>query len=93
MGAALYIRGGVPAVLRHTFLLGDHDMQRLRQLTFASLECDRKKRREIFPERMDSLIPWAHLAERGVLLKEGSIVVVAIISAPSSTGNESNVAT
>ncbi len=28
-------------------------MQRLRQLTFASLECDRKKRREIFPERMD----------------------------------------
>ncbi len=35
-------------------------MQRLRQLTFASLECDRKKRktrREIFPERMDGLIP------------------------------------
>ena len=41
-------------------------MQRLRQLTFASLECDRKTRREIFPERMDSLIPWerreAHIA-------------------------------
>ncbi len=34
-------------------------MQRLRQLTFASLECDHKTRREIFPERMDSLIPRA----------------------------------
>ena len=36
-------------------------MQRLRQLTFASLQCDRKKRktrREIFPERMDGPIPW-----------------------------------
>ena len=156
-------------------------MQRLRQLTFASLECDRKKRREIFPERMDSLIPWErleariapvypkgggkgrqphplsamlrvhcvqlfcnlsdpmmedrlarrrasgalpgrclrrfrtrrrsrlpppagaprtgapavreirdHLAERGVLLKKGTIVDATIISAPSSTKNESN---
>ncbi len=36
-------------------------MQRLRQLTFASLECDRKKRREIFPERMDGPIPWERL--------------------------------
>ena len=27
-------------------------MQRLRQLTFASLECDCKKRREIFPGRV-----------------------------------------
>ncbi len=36
-------------------------MQRLQQLTFASLECDRKTRREIFPERMDGLIPWARL--------------------------------
>ena len=47
--------------------LGDSDMQRLRQLTFASLECDRKKRktrREIFPERMDSLIPWERLEAR-----------------------------
>ena len=159
-------------------------MQRLRQLTFASLECDRKKRktrREIFPERMDGLIPWERLeariapacpkggrkgrqphplsamlrvhcvqlfcnlsdpmmedrlarrrasgalpgrclrrfrtrrrsrlppsagaprtgapavreirdrlAERGVLLKKGTIVDATIISAPSSTGNESN---
>ena len=142
-------------------------MQRLRQLTFASLQCDRKKRktrREIFPERMDGLIPWERLeariapacpkgcrkgrqphplsamedrlarrrasgalperclrrfrtrrrsrfppsagaprtgapavreigdrlAERGVLLKKGSIVDATIISAPSSTGNESN---
>ena len=42
-------------------------MQRLRQLTFASLECDRKKRktrREIFPERMDGLIPWERLETR-----------------------------
>ncbi len=42
------------------FFGGDPDMQRLRQLTFASLQCDRKKRktrREIFLERMDSLIP------------------------------------
>ncbi len=42
-------------------------MQRLRQLTFASLECDRKKRktrREIFPERMDGLIPWERLEAR-----------------------------
>ncbi len=42
-------------------------MQRLQQLTFASLECDRKKRRtrrEIFPERMDGLIPWAQLEAR-----------------------------
>ncbi len=44
--------------LRHAFF-GDHDMQRLRQLTFASLEYDRKKRHEIFLERMDGLIPWA----------------------------------
>ena len=29
-------------------LLRHHDMQRLRQLTFASLEQDRKKRRDIF---------------------------------------------
>ncbi len=148
-------------------------MQRLRQLTFASLQCDRKKRktrREIFPERMDGLIPWErleariapayplsvmlrvhcvqlfcnlsdpmmedrlarrrasgalpgrclrrfrtrrrsrlpppagaprtgapavreirdHLAERGVLLKKGTIVDATIISAPSSTKNESN---
>ncbi len=38
-------------------------MQRLRQLTFASLECDRKKRRmrhEIFPERMDARIAPTH---------------------------------
>ncbi len=33
---------------------------------------------------------WARLAERGVLLKKGGIVDVTIISAPSSTGNESN---
>ena len=39
-------------------------MQRLRQLAFASLECDRKKRREIFPERMNGLIPWARLEAR-----------------------------
>ncbi len=42
-------------------------MQRLRQLTFASLQCDRKKRRtrrEIFPERMDGLIPWERLEAR-----------------------------
>ncbi len=42
-------------------------MQRLRQLTFASLACDRKKRRtrrEIFPERMDGLIPWERLEAR-----------------------------
>ncbi len=156
-------------------------MQRLRQLTFASLECDRKTRRVIFPERMDGPILWAHLddriapthpkgggkgrqphpltvmlrvhcvqpfcnlsdpamkdrlarrrasgvlpgwflrrfrtrrrsrlpppagaprtgapavrdirdhlAERGVLLKKGSIVDATIISVPSSTGNESN---
>ncbi len=32
-------------------------MQRLRQLTFASLEHDRKKRREIFPKRMNGLNP------------------------------------
>ena len=30
------------------------------------------------------------LAKRGVLLKEGTIVDATIISAPSSTGNESN---
>ena len=36
-------------------------MQHLRQLTFASLKCDRKTRRKIFLERMDSLIPWARL--------------------------------
>ncbi len=30
------------------------------------------------------------LAERGVLLKKGGIVDATIISAPSSTGNESN---
>ena len=39
-------------------------MPRLRQLTFASLQCDRKKRktrREIFLERMDGLIPWERL--------------------------------
>ena len=160
-------------------------MQRLQQLTFASLEYDRKKRktrREIFLERMDGLIPWErleariapvypkggrkgrqpyplsvmlrvhcvqlfcnlsdplmedqlyeaesirrfagvslekvpdettilnfrhrlenhglaqqlfedirdHLAERGVLLKKGTIVDATIISAPSSTKNESN---
>ena len=159
-------------------------MQRLQQLTFASLQCDRNKRktrREIFPERMDGLIPWErleariaptcpkgggkgrqpyplsvmlrvhcvrpfcnlsdpamedrlarrrasgalpgrclrrfrtrrrsrlppsagaprtgaaavrdigdHLAERGVLLKKGGIVDATILSAPSSTGNESN---
>ncbi len=49
-----------PAVLRHAFLSRDHNMQRLRQLTFASLEHDfkkLKKRREIFLERMDGLIP------------------------------------
>ncbi len=42
-------------------------MQRLRQLTFVSLECDRKKRktrREISPERMDGLIPWERLEAR-----------------------------
>ena len=42
-------------------------MQRLQQLTFASLQCDRKKRktrREIFLERMDSLIPWERLEAR-----------------------------
>ena len=42
-------------------------MQRLQQLTFASLECDRKKRkkrREIFLERMDGLIPWERLEAR-----------------------------
>ena len=39
-------------------------MQRLRQLTFASLECDRKTRREIFPERMDGLITWERLEAR-----------------------------
>ncbi len=42
-------------------------MQRLRQLTFASLQCDRKKRktsREIFPERMDGPIPWERLEAR-----------------------------
>ncbi len=150
-------------------------MQRLRQLTFASLECDRKKRRtrrEIFPERLEARIAPAcpkgggkgrqphplsvmlrvhcvqpfcnlsdpmmedqlarrrasgalpgrclrrfrtrrrsrlpppagaprtgapavreirdRLAERGVLLKKGTIVDATIISAPSSTGNESN---
>ena len=31
-----------------------------------------------------------HLAERGVLLKKGTIVDATIISAPSSTGNGSN---
>ena len=153
-------------------------MQRLQQLTFASPQCDRKKRktrREIFPERMDGLIPWERLeasiapvypkggrkgrqphplsamlrvhcvqlfcnlsdpamedllarrrasgtlpgrclrrcrtrrrsstsatgwnaadwrscrsGDRGVLLKKGSIVDATIISAPSSTRNESN---
>ncbi len=150
-------------------------MQRLRQLTFASLQCDRKKRRtrrEIFPERLEARIAPAcpkgggkgrqphplsvmlrvhcvqpfcnlsdpmmedqlarrrasgalpgrclrrfrtrrrsrlpppagaprtgapavreirdRLAERGVLLKKGTIVDATIISAPSSTGNESN---
>ena len=92
-------------------------MQRLRQLTFASLESDRKKRRtrrEIFPERClrrcrtrrrSRLPPPAgaprtgapavrdirdHLAERGVLLKKGSIIDATIISAPSSTRNESS---
>ncbi len=42
-------------------------MQCLRQLTFASLECDRKTRktrREIFLERMDGLIPWERLEAR-----------------------------
>ncbi len=39
-------------------------MQRFRQLTFASLECDRKTRREIFPERMDGPIPWERLEAR-----------------------------
>ncbi len=39
-------------------------MQRLRQLTFASLECDRKKRRDIFPERMDGPILWTRLEAR-----------------------------
>ena len=42
-------------------------MQRLQQLTFASLEYDRKKRktrREIFLERMDGLIPWERLEAR-----------------------------
>ena len=42
-------------------------MQRLQQLTFASLQCDRKKRktrREIFLERMDGLIPWERLEAR-----------------------------
>ncbi len=43
------------------FALSFHNTQRLRQLAFASLECDRKKRREIFLERMDSLTPWARL--------------------------------
>ena len=38
-------------------------MQRLRQLTFASLECDRKTRREIFLERMDGPIPWVRLLD------------------------------
>ncbi len=33
---------------------------------------------------------WARLAERGVLLKKGGIVDATIISAPSSTRNESN---
>ena len=72
---ALCIRG-VPAILRHAVLLGDHDMQRLRQLIFASLECDRMKRRtrrEIFPERMDGPIPRACLEARivPVCLKGG----------------------
>ena len=42
-------------------------MQRLQQLTFASLQCDRKTRktrREIFLERMDGLIPWERLEAR-----------------------------
>ena len=39
-------------------------MQRLRQLTFTSLECDRKKCREIFPDRMDGPIPRACLEAR-----------------------------
>ncbi len=64
--------GGI-AVLRHAFLLGDHDMQRLRQLTFASLECDRKKRREIFLERMDGLIPWARLEARIAPTPKGKV--------------------
>ena len=69
-------------------------MQRLRQLTFASLECDRKKRktrREIFLERMDGLIPWERLEARiAPACPKGGIVDATIISAPSSTGNESN---
>ncbi len=39
-------------------------MQRLRQLTFASLEHDRKTRREIFLERMDGPILWTRLEAR-----------------------------
>ncbi len=58
---------GALAVLRRILFTVDRDMQRLRQLIFSSLECDRKKRRtrcEIFPERVDGLIPWARLEAR-----------------------------
>ena len=55
LGRGIVHPGGTRC-LAPSFSFGDHDMQRLRQLAFASLECDRKKRRtrhEIFPERMD----------------------------------------
>ena len=38
-----------------------------KQATFADLDCQhkgRKTRRELFLERMDSLIPWQRLEER-----------------------------
>jgi len=63
------------------------------QMTFSGAEYQNKKRKtrcEIFLERMDKLSPWKHLEMNGSMLREDSIVDATIISAPSSTKNESS---
>ncbi len=55
------------------------------QPTFADLEYDgkkRKTRREIFLERMDSLIPWDQLEERMSIARVYRPVVARVIEPP-----------